>query len=483
MMKFLSATKTQLTIVLIWSSSAALQEIQGLSLQPKPSSRSTFMGNKTPSLQCNGCGCSRSMLTMYEPSFDPPDKASAQKKLKAGFWVALDHTEKWISETLSNASQENPHARKEVTYECELNQKVLGTIAGIFRRYKEARQLAQKYEYYEKQKHDEYKTHMGADNIFKRTQVMIMPFCEYFDDFESFERVMQAIHQARKNGLDFITDLSIESLERKTKSVVSDHEWSIAVNGASLHPDYQTPKEILDQMELQGLLDTAENRQKLERRNRARKSPYPTLIIEVKAGPPSEDLSPNRNDKNNKVELVGALDDVVKRLESIYAMSAALHKRGKDNSEDIFFNAIGTVSGIEEVAPVNAMELTHAWIQENDPHYNQSLSTFTSSDLQHIDSAYEFVFLNLSLHDYVPFQASSPKVKPGTRSYLVLPKFISSSATSFEKFASDIESIIQTIAGLDRRVSISSMHPESIDSDKRSPHPVIIIQWFDEVKV
>lgn len=53
-----------------------------------------------------------------------------------------------------------------------------------------------------------------------------MPFCEYFDDFESFESVMQAIHQARKNALDLITDLSIEKLEKKNKSMqIMDEEW------------------------------------------------------------------------------------------------------------------------------------------------------------------------------------------------------------------------------------------------------------------
>jgi hypothetical protein len=94
------------------------------------------------------------------------------------------------------------------------------------RRYKEARQLAQKYEYYEKQKQHECKSSTNDSKVFKRTQVMIMPFCEYFDDFESFESVMQAIHQARKNALDLITDLSIEKLEKKNKSMqIMDEEW------------------------------------------------------------------------------------------------------------------------------------------------------------------------------------------------------------------------------------------------------------------
>lgn len=147
-----------------------------------------------------------------------------------------------------------------------------------------------------------------------------------------------------------------------------------------------------------------------------------------------------------------------------------------------FFSNAQKVPGIQEVAPVNAIDLTQGWIQENDPDFNQHLSTFTSSDLKHVDSAYEFVFLNLSLHKYLPFQSTTATMKPGARSYLILPKFISSSATSFDKFANDIRRIISTIHGLDRRVSIGSMHPEHIDAAKRSPHPVVVLQWFDEVE-
>ena len=74
-------------------------------------------------------------MTMFEPNpgnpgFDPRRK-KAKKKLKSGFWVALDHTENWISQTLAK-SRGNPHDRNEVSYDCELNQYALGSIAGIF---------------------------------------------------------------------------------------------------------------------------------------------------------------------------------------------------------------------------------------------------------------------------------------------------------------------------------------------------------------
>ena len=51
--------------------------------------------------------------------------------------------------------------------------------------------------------------------VLKRTQVMILPFCEYFDSFESYEKVIKAINCARKNALDLVTDAAIENAERR----------------------------------------------------------------------------------------------------------------------------------------------------------------------------------------------------------------------------------------------------------------------------
>jgi len=420
---------------------------------------------------------------MYEPNpgFDPSRQNSAQKKLKSGFWVALDHTENWISQTLARSPKGNPHDRKEVSYDCELNQHALGVIAGIFRRYKEARQLAQKYEYYEKRALAEDPNHVS--DTLKRTQVMILPFCEYFDKFEAFEGVIEAINRARTNALNLVTDIAVEKAEKKGAGLL-DQEWSAAINGAFLHPEYQTPQSILDELEKQGAMN-AEKQNQMDRKNRARQSPYPTLIIEVKSEPQAKD-SIDDDQTVDKVEIVGASSDAVKQLESIYAKSAVLHKRTDQGEEDIFYNSIGYVAGIEEVVPENAMESTKEWVVENDPRYSKNFSTFISSDLKHADSAFEFVFLNLSLHNFLPNNddletTKQTKYKPGARSYLVLPKFASSSATSFEKFTSDVRNIIKKIDGLDDRVSVTAMHPEDVEADRRSPSPVIILQWFNEV--
>jgi len=125
-MKLLSATLTFL---------AAIQG-EGFSvIQSRPSS-TTFTGTGMPKLvhrPASKLNANRDLTRMYEPAFDPPNQSSSQQKLNSGFWVALDHTKKWLSRTLSRATKENPHGRNEVSYDCELNQETAGAIAGIFR--------------------------------------------------------------------------------------------------------------------------------------------------------------------------------------------------------------------------------------------------------------------------------------------------------------------------------------------------------------
>ena len=61
-------------------------------------------------------------------------------------------------------------------------------------------------------------------NGLKRTQVLVMPLCEYFDSFEAFENVIQATNQARINALDWMTDLDVEKFEKQIGGV-GEAEW------------------------------------------------------------------------------------------------------------------------------------------------------------------------------------------------------------------------------------------------------------------
>ena len=118
---------------------------------------------------------------------------------------------------------------------------------------------------------------------------------------------------------------------------------------------------------------------------------------------------------------------------------------------------------------------------ENDPFYNPYVSTFASADVSHPDAAFEFVFTNLAMNRYKPSKGGERKeFEVKSRSYLIMPSFVSASATSLEKFMSDVRAIIDTIDGLNERVSLSLMHPEHVKDEKRSPVPVLIAQWYNE---
>lgn len=313
-----------------------------------------------------------------------------------------------------------------------------------------------------------------------------------FRESEIIDAIVSHEKKSKRKCLDLVTDLAVENLEKESCGLMKERDWKIMINGASLHPEYAMSKDIQEQLKfemkssMKGNNGDAEAREGIERRNRARQSPYPTFIIEVKASSPS---------KRDDIPLCmptfegESLDNVIQKLESIYSMSAALHTKSGSNKDDIFYNAIGMINGIEEIIPTNSVCAgVQDWVMKNDEKYLSNLSTFASTNLQHTDSAFEFVFTNLSMHKYDPDDPESSSqitgqkmsFKPSLRSYLIMPKFVTSSATSFETFADCIKSIILSIDGLNDRVSISILHPEHIDRAKRSPAPVIILQWYEK---
>jgi len=131
------------------------------------------------------------------------------------------------------------------------------------------------------------------------------------------------------------------------------------------------------------------------------------------------------------------------------------------------------------------MTMSQNWISNHDPFFNMSTSTFTLSDSKHVDAAYEFVFNNIAMHismgrSSTPMegkQLGAIELKFSSRSYLVMPHFLSSSATSFEKFAQEVAHIVECL-GLRDILSVSVMHPEHVHSESRSPYPIFVLQWF-----
>lgn len=392
----------------------------------------------------------RNSITMYENEFDPPSKkAVAKKHLASGFWKALDYTEKWVAENLSRSKKDYQTIKKEVCYDCELNLSTLGSIAGIFRRFKEANQRVERYK----------RSVIGVDlkkvKTWERTHVLIMPFCDLFGDFESFHKILNAIENARSNAKSLVTNGVIDKKMDAITGNTDERDWNVAINGTSLHPDFNYHG-----------VGIAHRRQ----------SPYPTLVIDLK-------VKPIQHYDKVKEPLPVASD--VQKLESLFALSAAIASdaSSSDGHNHDIFDSLANTEGINELVLTTPMDDIKEWVQKNDPLFEKELASFTSSKVKDSDAAFEYVFLNLSLHKYRKRKPSDDfDFKAGPRSYLVIPNFLSYSATSFERFTKDIQNILSAVDGLNERVSVDSMHPENIEDRKRSPHPLIILQWYDEVE-
>lgn len=116
------------------------------------------------------------------------------------------------------------------------------------------------------------------------------------------------------------------------------------------------------------------------------------------------------------------------------------------------------------------------WVLQNDPAFNEQTSTFTNSNTRHVDAAYEYVFNNLAMLNAESTSSSSP-IKRGQKSYVVLPEFLPTSATSFDRFAGQVSNIIRAMPNMAEKVMVSTFHPEHVVSSTRAPVPIVVITW------
>jgi len=100
-----------------------------------------------------------------------------------------------------------------------------------------------------------------------------------------------------------------------------------------------------------------------------------------------------------------------------------------------------------------------------------------------VDEAYEFTFASIAMHlglnDSKSYSLSQGS--KGSRNYLILSNFLSSSATSFEKFTFQVNKIIDTIPNLRSKLFVSTFHPEHVEQNKRSPQPICVLEWNDDL--
>ncbi len=119
-----------------------------------------------------------------------------------------------------------------------------------------------------------------------------------------------------------------------------------------------TPEEqiaALQNEEAEGEVDVNLQEYK-KRRDEARRSPYPSVIVEVLSTPPADFGSRHRRKEEDAaaaVAIAGVVDtDVtsedVKRLEALFAMSAATKSRS--SIDDPFYDALGEVCEVQSIS-------------------------------------------------------------------------------------------------------------------------------------
>ena len=285
-----------------------------------------------------------------------------------------------------------------------------------------------------------------------------------------------------------------------------------------MHPKYgyKTPeqelKDLKEEEDNDGDIDLNLQEYK-KQRIIARRSPYPSVVIEVLAmapptytapsptGPVSpksidatdiegkiaggkdsgtndvDDDDDDDGDGDSAPSSSSATDDMkidaefVNQLEALFSRSSLDDKSNKDGD---FYESIG--SHIETFSAVTPLMVAQNWIDTNDPLFNATKCAFTVSDATYVDEGYEFVFTNLGMQTS-QFIVGDVQAGAQKRQYLVMSHFLSSSATSLEKFTIQAGKIIRTLPLVGDKVDVSCLHPEHVDKDKRCPVPVIILQW------
>jgi hypothetical protein len=247
-----------------------------------------------------------------------------------------------------------------------------------------------------------------------------------------------------------------------------------------LHPGFgqKTPEQELKELkeeEEAGEVDLNLQEYK-KQRLQARQSPYPSIVVEVRAMVPPEFTPPPPSGP----ETPNPIEDVDEPIDSEFVQNLeALFSKSSLQKDGGFYDSIG--AHIKTVSLCTPMTIAQTWIAENDPQFDVAACAFTTSDTAHVDEAYEFVFTNLAMQTTQFGVSAEATISAGAqkRQYLVMPHFVTSSATSLEKFAMEVSNIISTVPSIKDKVQVDCFHPEHIQEEKRCPIPVFILQWLD----
>ncbi len=308
------------------------------------------------------------------------------------------------------------------------------------------------------------------------------------------------INEARRNARDYVTDSSFETINSDWSQ-----DWITSVSLAHLHPEFGTyVKEGISSATIASTNKSMTSKEEIDpaaqlymqRKMMARRSPYPSIVIEVKSTPPfmnnespkvepwrggSRSASNTRPDPNDSVS-----SEDVKKLETLFGMKPAFNtgddtKQGEQlknrSEEDDLWDALSRSKNIEQITFLTPVDNAQKWVIENDRLYDADSSYFTSFDTTHVDAAYEFIFATIAMQrNRAAAKAAAGDDITLKRDYLIFPNFLSKAATSFEKFSGQVQKIINAIPGISEVLCVSTFHPEHVDESKRSPVPILVLE-------
>jgi hypothetical protein len=372
-------------------------------------------------------------------------------------WQVLAQTERWISETSQQYDLDQYARRKQVTYACETATHPVAAVASIWTRLCQAREAAQ--DHVQQQKED--------GTTLRQTQVICLPAVATFASFGRFHDVMEGINQARRQARDYAAPRPADH----------DPNWSISVNCAHLHPQFG-----LDNSSSHDNDDDDEKyREYQQKKQLARQSPHPTIVLEVRAIPTAPDFG--MSGSNSSPNQVSEQDRDL--LWKIRNPDAATDAEEDDDEEDVdepqvtstdvsklealFGSAAAQLSSTAE--PSSTWEQTKEWIYATQK-FVETSDVIQSSSTTQVDEAYEFVFGEIT-NALLP----APQPHGPSRLFLVLPQFLTTAATSFEKFAGHVSGIL--FAAGESAVAVHIVHPEHVNANQRAPAPVLVISFAD----
>lgn len=336
----------------------------------------------------------------------------------------------------------------------------------------------------------------------RQTQVIVIPSApEFTESFLVFDSLVTTLNQARRNARDYITDSMLDDQEDDDEDDDDENQWSVAINLAHLHPLYgqRTPaQQVQDFRDEEAAGEVDVHLQEYKRlRLAARRSPYPTIVIEVRASPtpnfgtttPSSSSSATNRPSSSSGNGVSLSD--IQKLEALFGKTA--HMKDSSSQDDAFWDAVGR--SMKEITSVTPVKLAQQWIANHhdaattlsaEEEAASTIVAFTTSSTAHVDEAYEFVFTNIAMlqEQYGVADASTDNNNNNDKSnhqqqqqYLVLPHFLSAAATSFENFSNEVTQLVACLPSLKGKLTVTTYHPEHIQANRRSPTPILALTW------